>query len=144
MSRRARFDDDEGGVDLTPMLDIVFIMLIFFIVTATFIQEQGLDLSRPNENEDPPTVVTTPIVIRITADNHLFIQDERGELRRIDIRQVRANVERELASDPQRPVLIQAEREADVGVTIKAMDEVRKIKDVSGGRKAVSVAAIEV
>ena len=80
--------DEEGAIDLTPMLDVVFIMLIFFIVTATFIKESGIEVNRPeastaNQKDD------TTVLIAISADNSIWM-----DKRRIDIRSVKANVER--------------------------------------------------
>ena len=82
---------EESQIDLTPMLDVVFIMLIFFIVTSTFVKESGVDVSRPNAD----TAVVTEsnsIQIGITSSNQIFM-----DKRQVDKRAVRANVERGLA-----------------------------------------------
>ena len=94
MSRRHQFKstDEESEVNLTPMLDVVFIMLIFFIVTASFVKESGLDVSRPDANQQKEETRKRSILISITRTNEIWIQQ-----RRVDVRAVRANVERLLA-----------------------------------------------
>ena len=80
---RATADEDESAIDITPMLDVVFIMLIFFIVTATFIKEAGIDVNRP----DAATAVKQEkanILIAINANNEIWI-----DRRQVDIRSVR-------------------------------------------------------
>ena len=96
MSRRHQFKstDEESEGNLTPMLDVVFIMLIFFIVTASFVKESGLDVSRPDANQQHETTKRS-ILISITRTNEIWIQQ-----RRVDLRAVRANVERLLAENP--------------------------------------------
>ena len=134
MSRRKpRMKAEETEVDLTPMLDVVFIMLIFFIVTATFIRERGLDVVRPDNNEEQQQTSVVAIVISVDNNNDVWV-DGRG----VDERAVRANVERLRADSPESPVLIQADREADTGVVIRTMDQAKL-----GGAVAVSLATIE-
>jgi len=133
MKRRISRQGDETEVDLTPMLDVVFIMLIFFIVTATFIREKGLDVLRPDDSETPPPPNMEAIVISIDANNDIWI-----EARIVDERAVRANVERLRAETPDAPVLVQAARDANTGVVIRTMDQAKQ-----AGASAVSIAAIE-
>ncbi len=121
------------------MLDIVFIMLIFFIVTATFVRERGIDLLRPDNTEQPQTAGPPPIVIYVNAQNAIQVPDPRsGELRTIDVRAVRANVERLRVDNPQSGVLIQADPQADMGVTIRILDQARL-----ANAPAVSIATVE-
>ena len=79
---------EESKVDLTPMLDVVFIMLIFFVVTASFVKETGYAMSRPEPNQKPPEDAPRNIVFKISANNEVFLDE-----RRIDARSVRANVD---------------------------------------------------
>jgi len=133
MKRRISKQGADTEVDLTPMLDVVFIMLVFFIVTATFIREKGLDVLRPDESDTPPPPNMQAIVISIDANNDVWI-----EARIVDERAVRANVERLRAETPDAPVLVQADREANTGVVIRTMDQAKQ-----AGAAAVSIAAIE-
>ena len=113
-------DGEEAEIDLTPMLDVVFIMLIFFIVVASFIKEAGIEVNRPdNTNSDPSDA--TSILIRIAGDNQV-----RMENRRVDVRSVRANVQRLLAEDPDQPVTIKTETGAEMGVFIEVADAARE------------------
>jgi len=133
MKRRIAKQGQDTEVDLTPMLDVVFIMLIFFIVTATFIREKGLDVLRPDTNETPQRPDMTAIVISIDARNDIWIEG-----RVVDERAVRANVERLRAESPEAPVLVQAERDANTGVVVRTMDHARE-----AGAAQVSIAAID-
>lgn len=119
MRRRRRRQGDEAALDLTPMLDVVFIMLIFFIVTATFVKESGIDVSRP-DNQDKPKKLKKTIVISISDIGEIWINK-----RRIDIRAVRANIERLHAENPEGSVVIRADKEATEGVVVSVMDQVR-------------------
>ena len=84
---KRRKAEDESQIDMTPMLDVVFIMLIFFIVTASFVNEVGLGVNRPpTSDQPPPDSENTNIVFRISESNELTLEG-----RRIDIRSVRAN-----------------------------------------------------
>ena len=133
MKRRISKQGQDSEVDLTPMLDVVFIMLIFFIVTATFIREKGLDVVRPDASDVPPPPNMAAIVISIDFNDDIWIEG-----RIVDERAVRANVERLRAETPDAPVLIQADRQANTGVVIRTMDQAK-----AGGAAAVSIAAIE-
>ena len=102
MRRRRSSSMDEAEVDLTPMLDVVFIMLIFFIVTASFIKEVGLELNRPDSGESAKTVAQNEnILIQIANDGLIFVDG-----RVVDIRAVRANIERLHAERPQGKVIV--------------------------------------
>jgi len=133
MKRRISQEGQDTEVDLTPMLDVVFIMLIFFIVTATFVREKGIEVLRPDESEDPPTESVVAIVIRVDESNDIWIEE-----RIVDLRAVRANVERMRAENAESPVLIQADREADTGIVIGVMDQARLAQ-----APAVSIATVE-
>ncbi|MDZ4264022.1 MAG: biopolymer transporter ExbD, partial [Pseudomonadota bacterium] len=82
MSRRkkGRAGDDSNEIDLTPMLDVVFIMLIFFIVTASFVKEVGINPNVPEPNNNPPPENAEPnILVRISADNQIWLLEKEGE-----------------------------------------------------------------
>ena len=113
--------EDEGAVDLTPMLDVVFIMLIFFIVTATFIKEAGVEVNRPDANTSDQKDNTT-VLVAINADNSIWI-----DKRRVDIRSVRANIERLHAENPEGGVVIQADELASVKTFTAVLDAAREV-----------------
>jgi len=114
-------DTDENEIDLTPMLDVVFIMLIFFIVTASFIKEAGIDVNRP----DAPVTETPPeeanILIVVDANNDIFI-----DRRHIDPRAVRANIERLHAENPSSSVVIQPSKRSANKMLVAIMDASRQ------------------
>ena len=125
-------EEDENEINITPMLDVVFIMLIFFIVTATFVKEAGIDVNRP----DAATAVkkeNANILIAISANNAIWI-----DKRMIDIRAVRPNIERLHAENPQASVVIQADKESKTYTLIQVMDAARQ-----AGVFNVSIAAQE-
>ena len=113
-------DDEENEINLTPMLDVVFIMLIFFIVTASFIKEAGLDVNRP----DAPMTQSTPeeanILVSIRANDEIWI-----DRRLIDPRALRANIERLHAENPKGSVVIQADRQSTNKMLVTVMDSSR-------------------
>lgn len=117
----SRSDEDDEQINLTPMLDVVFIMLIFFIVTATFVKEVGLDVNQPDDdkpkNIDPEK---KSIVVRISNRDRISI----GQ-REVDWRSVRANIERLHAEAPEAPVVIQAHPDSTTEAMIHVMDESR-------------------
>lgn len=125
MSRRkkGRSADESNDIDLTPMLDVVFIMLIFFIVTASFVKEIGIDVNMP-ENDNPPETEAPPnILVRITADNQIWMED-----RRVDERAVRSNIERMRAELPKASVIISADPKAHAGTYVLVADAAREAK----------------
>ena len=129
--RKSRQDND-AEIDLTPMLDVVFIMLIFFIVTASFVKESGIDVNRP----DAATATVKErgnILIAITDNNQIWI-----DRRQVDVRSVRANIERLHAENPQGSVVIQADRNSKNGLLVQVMDASRQ-----AGVTNVSIAANE-
>ena len=111
--------EEESEINITPMLDVVFIMLIFFIVTATFVKEAGIDVNRP----DAATATKQEkanILIAISANNTIWL-----DRRQIDIRSVRPNIERLHAENPQGTVVIQADKESKTDTLIQVMDAAR-------------------
>lgn len=113
-------EEEESEINITPLIDIVFIMLIFFIVTATFVKETGIDVNRP----DAQTAVLKEkanILIAIDDKNNIWI-----DRRKVDIRSVRPNIERLHAENPQGSVVIQADRESKTETLIAVMDASRQ------------------
>ena len=122
---------EEGEVDLTPMLDVVFIMLIVFIVTATFVKEIGIDVTSPDKNQNVKDADKQSIVIKVTSRDRIMIRN-----RDIDKRAVRANIERLHAESPDAPVVIQPHNESTTEIMIHVMDSARQ-----AGVYNVSIAA---
>jgi biopolymer transport protein ExbD len=126
-SKKQKAADDEAAIDLTPMLDVVFIMLIFFIVTASFIKEAGVEVNRPEASTSNPKE-NVNILIAVTGDDQVWMDG-----RRIDVRAVRANVERLHAENPKGAVVIQADNTSTTETVVKVLDASREagVTDVS-------------
>lgn len=114
-----RQSDEEVDVNLTPMLDVVFILLIFFIVTASFVKEAGIEVSRPAA-ESALRQEHAAILIAIDARGGVWI-----DKRNVDLRAVRANVERLHLQNPQGSVVILADRVSHNGILVEVLDQVR-------------------
>ncbi|NMP17569.1 MULTISPECIES: biopolymer transporter ExbD [unclassified Thalassotalea] len=130
MARKRIREDDEAAVDMTPMLDIVFIMLIFFIVTTSFVKEAGIDVQKPkaaNASKKP----SANIFIAVRENGEIWM-----DKRVVDVERVSANIEKLLAEQPTDIVIIQADKGAKHGVVVKVMDA---IKDA--GIDKISIAA---
>ncbi|WP_439509663.1 ExbD/TolR family protein [Marinimicrobium koreense] len=122
--KKSRSGDDSNDIDLTPMLDVVFIMLIFFIVTASFVKEIGLDTNVPEENDQPPPENADPnIVVDIRQDNQVWMEN-----RRVDTRAIRSNIERMRAELPEATVIIRTHDRADASVYVSVADAARAAK----------------
>jgi|SRR5690606_33212104 len=111
---------DENEINLTPMLDVVFIMLIFFIVTASFIRETGIDANRPDQ--DQPQVVQESGAILVIIDNQDQIWVDNQV---VDRSAVRAHIERMHAENPDRPVVIQIGPSSTTSTLVGVMDASR-------------------
>jgi len=120
MRRRRTREADESEVNLTPMLDVVFIMLIFFIVTASFAKEAGIDINRPKA-ATAEVKQKGNILIAISDTGQIWI-----DKRHVDVRAVRANIERLHAENPQGSVVIQADRDSKNGLLVEVMDAARQ------------------
>ena len=119
MRRRRARDEEESEVNLTPMLDVVFIMLIFFIVTASFVKESGSTSTSP----DAATAEKKErgnILVAITDSGQIWI-----DKRQVDPRALRANIERLHAENPQGSVVIQADKNSKNGMLVEVMDAAR-------------------
>ena len=114
-------EEEESEINITPMLDVVFIMLIFFIVTASFVKEVGLDVNRPDSQTNQPKEEKKNILVVIGGNNEIWI----GGLQ-VDQRAVRANIERLHAENPEGAVVIQADKRAFTDTLIQVMDAARQ------------------
>ncbi|MEN8168218.1 MAG: biopolymer transporter ExbD [Pseudomonadota bacterium] len=120
--RRHRSDNNgstDSDINLTPMLDVVFIMLIFFVVTTSFVKESGVEINRPSA-ETAQQQEQANILIAIRPNGEIWIEG-----RSVDIRAVRANIERLRAEFPEGQVVIQGDRAAQIGLLVRVMDQVR-------------------
>ena len=111
---------EEASIDLAPMLDIVFIMLIFFVVTTSFVKEAGIDVNRPSA-QTAERKARGNILIAIAPDGALWI-----DKRPVDIRALRATVSRLHAENPEGSVIIQGDRDAQIGLLVAVMDQIRQ------------------
>jgi len=116
--RRKSKANDEAEINITPMLDIVFIMLIFFIVTTSFVKEKGLEVSRPS-NAPPKEIKKNkgPIVVKIDANGNISM---KGRL--LERKAVQANLEREKAEKPDSPLIIAAHPDAETDALVTILD----------------------
>ncbi|MCY3942118.1 MAG: biopolymer transporter ExbD [Gammaproteobacteria bacterium] len=122
---------EEAEINITPMLDIVFIMLIFFIVTTSFVKELGVDLDRPSNAPVQEQKRSEVIPVRIDANGQVFVED-----RLVHVGAIRANIVSGLAGKPDATVVVIADRNADSGFIVTVVDQAR----VAGAAK-VSLAA---
>ena len=120
MKRRIKKKNDESEINITPMLDIVFIMLIFFIVTTSFVKEISIDVNRPTKSPIKEQKKSDVISVRILDSGQILIQE-----RLISIDAVRANIESSLALKPQASVVVVSDRDADAGLLVKVIDQSR-------------------
>jgi biopolymer transport protein ExbD len=112
-------DQEQTGIDLAPMLDFVTNLLIFFIITAVFVKEAGLQVNRPTSFEQQQEQDTESIQIQILDNGEIWVDN-----RAVDVRAVRANVERMSAINPESGVLILAEEAAPTGTLVEVVDQV--------------------
>ncbi|AHK15917.1 MAG: biopolymer transporter ExbD [Thalassolituus sp.] len=130
--RHVNNDIDGADIDITPMLDIVFIMLIFFIVTTSFVKESGISVNRPSA-ETAEQKTGSNLLVAIRANGEIWI-----DRRVVDVRSVRANIERMKADNPEGAAIIQADEFAPSGLLVKVMDQIRL-----AGITNISIAARE-
>ncbi len=111
---------EHTGIDLAPMLDFVVNLLIFFIITAVVVKEVGLEVNRPTSFEQPDEEDSQSIQIQILENGEIWVDN-----RAVDVRAVRANVERMSAVSPDSGVLILAQERAPTGTLVEVVDQVR-------------------
>lgn len=119
--RRATPEEDEKVADLTPMLDVVFIMLIFFIVTATFIKETGIEVNRP-DTVTAETKKYVSLLVAVGADSSIWIDKKK-----VDIRNVRPLIEQLHSENPKGGLVIQADARSKIEKVLAIMDAARQV-----------------
>ena len=132
MARKHATREQDAEINMTPMLDVVFIMLIFFIVTTSFVKEAGLEVNRP----------PAETAVSQTRGNVMIAVSQNGDVwmskRQVQIEQVRLLVEQAKAENPEGSVVIIADEGAPTGVVVQVMDQARM-----GGAEQVAIAAEE-
>lgn len=126
MSRRRRHkveSEDSGEIDLTPMLDVVFIMLIFFIVTASFVREKSLGVNVPESDNPPPPTEDTPknILIQVNQNDEIFVDS-----RRVDVRAVRSLIAQKKAENPEAAVIVRMHHDSTANTYVSIADSARE------------------
>ena len=116
---KRRTSDDDSDINITPMLDVVFIMLIFFIVTATFIKQAGIDVTRPDADTDTPKPLVS-VLIAIGPSGDIWIDKNR-----VDENTIRAHIERLMAENPKGGIVIQADKLASYKKLKATLDAAR-------------------
>lgn len=129
-SRRHAPESEEHGIDLAPMLDFTINLLIFFIITTSFIKEAGVTVFKP-EATTAEHRESGNLLIAIRENGDIWMDREQ-----VDLRELRTLIERLHIERPDDTVVIIADRNSDAGVVAKVMDEVR-----AGGVDEVSIAA---
>ena len=119
--RNQKTEGDEKVADLTPMLDVVFILLIFFIVTSTFIKETGIEINRP-DTQTAEMKKTVSLLVAVGADNSIWIDKKK-----VDIRNVRPMMEKLHAENPKGGLVIQADSASKVENVLAIMESARAI-----------------
>ena len=128
--RSVRRGTKTADINIAPLIDLIFLLLIFFMVTTSFVRETGINVQRPVASTARPKEKGN-ILIGISADGRIFM-----DRKQIDIRTVRAHVERCLAENPEGAVIIVADKASQTGIVIRVMDQCRL-----AGAKNVSIAA---
>ena len=127
MSRRKKRKqeaEDKAEIDLTPMLDVVFIMLIFFIVTASFIKEKSIGVNVPENNEQTETQSESKnILIQVDASDGIFIDG-----RRVDIRAVRSLIAQKYAENPEASVVVRMHEQSTAEKYVQIADAAQEVK----------------
>ncbi len=120
MRRRRRSQEDEADIDLTPMLDVVFILLIFFIVTSSFVRESGIEIVRPKAETGKSQSTDKNLFIAISSNNAIWI--DRQE---VSVATIRDTIEKMKVDAVKKGAVIQADQGADTDMLIKVMDQLR-------------------
>lgn len=127
LGKQSARNEDESDINLTPMLDVVFIMLIFFIVTATFIKQAGIEVVRPDARTALPKPLVS-VLVAIGPSGDIWIDKKK-----VDANHVRAHIERLHAENPKGGIVIQVDRQAK-------FEQVRAVLDAARGAKVLDVA----
>ncbi len=124
--------EDEAEINMTPMLDIVFIMLIFFIVTAAFVKEAGVQVNRPEASHSIQKPRTS-ILIAVTESDQVWINR-----RRVEIKALRTTIEKLHSENPRGTIVIQADQRAKAGLTLEVMNAIKQ-----AGIEQITIAALK-
>jgi len=117
-------NEEEADIDITPMLDVVFIMLIFFIVTASFVKESGIGINKPPKSDQPPPIgAPKPIVVEINKLSEIRISN-----RLLDYRRVKPTITRLKAESPESSVIVKVSPKAKTKAIMQAIDGIREAK----------------
>lgn len=117
-------NEEETDIDITPMLDVVFIMLIFFIVTASFVKESGIDINKPPVSNDPPDPnAPKPIVVEINELNEIQI-----DKRIVDHRAIKSTITRLKAERPEAAVVVKVDKKTKTKAIVQAIDGIKSAK----------------
>ena len=111
---------DQIELNLMPLIDMIFILLIFFLVTTTFVKESGVDVNRPVESQKKSTEEIPNIIINVTRDGMVYIDNQA-----IDVRSVRSRMERFKYENPDGNVIITSDKESRFGISVEVLDQVR-------------------
>lgn len=130
MRRRRSRPDEDAQIDMTPMLDVVFIMLIFFIVTTSFVRESGVEVNRPKA-ASASEQKNAGVFIAVKENGEIYL-----DRKQLDVQKVHSVLERIIAERGEVGLVIQADQMARHGVVVKVMDAAK-----SAGIKQISVAA---
>jgi biopolymer transport protein ExbD len=122
MRRRENFPSKQADVNMTPMMDVVFILLIFFVVTATFLSEYGLDMRSPACEAAECGTARTPVLVQIDGDNQVFVNQVRT-----NADGVISAVYQHRSEEPDTPVLLVVEYDADHGTVVQILDDMRTL-----------------
>ena len=119
MARKERTQEEEPAIDMTPMLDIVFIMLIFFIVTTVFIKDAGKEVNKPEASESVK-MKNANIFIAITDQGEVWLDKKEVEVEKVSI-----SIEKLLKQQPSDVIFVQADKDAEHGKVAKVLDQIR-------------------
>ena len=112
-------ESEVGKIDLTPLIDTVFILLIFFLVTSSFTKESGIDVDRPSA-QSPAREEQGSMIIAVSKEGEVWIDNNK-----IELNAVRSHVERAHAQNPEGTIIILADQNSRTGITVEVLDQVR-------------------
>ena len=134
--RRIKQPDEKTEINISPMIDMVFILLIFFIVTTNFVDESGIGVDKPvpkpPDRDQPLDKKEDPVMFRLTASGQVMLKGTQVSLARVE-QEVKSNLSRK-----DVPVILQVERSALAGIMIQVMDHAKR-----GGANQISVTAVD-
>ncbi len=132
MGKRRQFSPQKEDVqiNISPLIDMVFILLIFFIVTTVFVEEEGIDVDKPKAGTESQVSDSAPVMLFVSQNGNIYYDD-----REIGLSQVRATVAQRIRKETV-PVIIEVEPQASSGLMVRVMDEAKK-----GGAEEISVSA---